>query len=269
MRHLCVFFFWMTITTSFAQVRKIPYGSPYSRLTVDLRSVDWRRDVYREVDLRDKNNTGLAYKDNDNNENLFERLFNLILTNKIKAYKFVLDGQESFDKNHVVDIKEVLDDFRIFYDEDSTGIKIDDFDMPTNEIRMYYIKEMMYHDVTNSMFGKTPLALCPVIIREDEDMGASKYPMFWVEYDDLFPYIQDLFIYPNSRNMIDRMSLADYFARNLYKGKVYRDFNISGDFSAWEETSDNDIIQKQRVTPDDEFIELKQRSFNIFRDSKK
>lgn len=252
MRHICFSFFWMALTlSSFGQARTVPYGTPYFWLTANHETVDWRRDVYREIDLMENANKGLAYKESADSENLFERIFRLLLTGKIKAYEFSLDGRESFDDSHIRDIKEILDDFHIFYDEDSTGVTVDDMDMPTDDVLMYYMKEMMFHDSSNSMFGKTPLALCPVLVKDDDEMGLSRYPMFWVTYDDLLPYLHDIYICPNRRNMIDRLPLADYFTRNMYDGRIYRDNSDAG-------------ISLDDETPDEELKILKGHSFNIF-----
>ena len=57
-------------------------------------------------------------------------------------------------------------------------------------MKSYYLKESAYYDQANSTFHIKPLALCPVMMREDDFGGeATKYPLFWVKYSDLEPFL--------------------------------------------------------------------------------
>ena len=81
--------------------------------------VVWRRDIYREIDLNKNANAGLYYpvEPMDKQVNLFTYVFKLALNGYIPVYEYRLDGNESFTDSARVDMKTVLDNYHIFYEE--------------------------------------------------------------------------------------------------------------------------------------------------------
>ena len=73
------------------------------------------------------------------------------------------------------------------------------------------------------------MALCPIMKRED-DFGdaATPYPLFWVKYDDLAPFLSKQTIMTSNLNNAAVMSVDDYFTKNMYKGKIYKTNNMQG-----------------------------------------
>ena len=57
-------------------------------------------------------------------------------------------------------------------------------------MKSYYLKETNYFDQNTGTFHRKVLALCPIMKRED-DFGdaATPYPLFWVRYEDLAPFL--------------------------------------------------------------------------------
>ena len=64
------------------------------------QEVDWRRDIYRTLNLEAEENATLYYpvEPMGKSVNLFTLLFRLILSEDITAYKYNLDGYESFSE---------------------------------------------------------------------------------------------------------------------------------------------------------------------------
>ena len=62
--------------------------------------VVWRRDVYRTLDLTKDANAALYYpvEPRGRQVNLFTYVFRLMLTGRVNAYTYNLDGVESFEK---------------------------------------------------------------------------------------------------------------------------------------------------------------------------
>lgn len=90
-------------------------------------------------------------------------------------------------------------------------------------MKAYYIKESTYFDQRTSTFHTKVLALCPIMTRDDDfGDGGTKYPLFWVRYDDLAPYLAKQQIMTSNLNNAAVMSVDDYFVRNQYKGKSTR-----------------------------------------------
>ena len=198
--------------------------------------VVWRRDVYRELDLNDDANAGLYYPTEPvgTQMNLFTYLFKLIMAGPrhggIAAYSYdVNSGNERFDESQRIQPLKFLDDYHIFYERGDRGVHIDDSDIPSAEVKGYFIKESAYFDQVSATFHTKVQAICPVMYREDDfGDGVTKYPLFWVKYDDLAPFLSKQTIMTSNLNNAATMSLDDYFTTNAYRGKIYKTTNMLG-----------------------------------------
>ena len=199
---------------------------------VDMpENVVWRRDIYREIDLNKDANGGLYYpvEPMDREVNLFTYIFKLALNNYIPVYEYRLDGNESFSDSARVKMKTVLDNYHIFYEEKDGKLRVENSDIPSAEVKLYYLKESAYFDQANSSFHRKVLSLCPVMLREDDFGGeASKYPLFWVKYSDLEPYLSRQTVMTSNLNNAATMSMDDYFTLNRYEGTIYKTNNMMG-----------------------------------------
>ena len=212
--------------------------------------VVWRRDIYRELDLNDNANAGLYYpvEPVGNQMNLFTYIFKLMMTGKIQVFQYRMDGNESFAAADRVQPKAFLDNYHIYYEKQDNGrIKLDNSDIPSSEVKAYYIKESSYFDQRSATFHTKVLALCPIMTRDDDfgDAG-TKYPLFWVKYDDLAPYLAKQQIMCSNLNNAATMSVDDYFVRNQYKGKIYKTNNMLGKTLAQYCPSDSAMAKEQK-----------------------
>ena len=220
--------------------------------------VAWRRDIYREIDLTNEANAGLYYPVEPIGQqmNLFTYIFKLVLRRAVPAYEYRLDGNEVFDEASKINLKSFLDNYHIYYERTDRGTHIDDSDIPSREVTAYYIKESTYYDDHNAMFHTKVLALCPILKRED-DFGdaATSYPLFWVRYDDLAPYLTKQTIMTSNLNNAATMSVDDYFTMNKYSGKIYKTNNMLGqtlaqmvspksDFGNMDEAAGDSLLAK-------------------------
>ena len=193
--------------------------------------VVWRRDIYREVDLTQDANGGLYYpvQPVGREMNLFTYIFKLVQNGYIPAYEYRLDGNEVFSDSAKVDFKTLLADHSIFYEEREGKVHVDNSDIPSSEVTMYYLKECAYYDQGNSTFHRKVLALCPIMLREGDFGGeATKYPLFWVKYSDLEPFLSRQTVMTSSLNNAATMSMSDYFTMTKYSGKIYKTNNMLG-----------------------------------------
>ena len=211
--------------------------------------VVWRRDIYRQLDLTQDANACLYYPVEavGSQVNLFTYIFKLMMTGNIKAYEYRLDGNEVFTDDAQVKLKAFLDNYHIFYERTDKGIYIDNSDIPSREVTAYYLKESVYFDRRSATFHTKVLALCPIMKRED-DFGdaATAYPLFWVKYEDLAPFLVKQTIMTSSLNNAAVMSMDDYFAKNLYRGKIYKTNNLLGKTLAQYCTTDSALAKEQR-----------------------
>lgn len=212
--------------------------------------VVWRRDIYRELDLNEDANAPLYYpvEPLGSQVNLFTYIFKLMMQGRIKAYQYKLDGNESFNADDVVKPKTFLDNYHIYYEKDVQGrTHLDNSDIPSKEVKSYYIKETTYYDQHTATFHTKVLALCPIMTRDDDfGDGGNKYPLFWVKYDDLAPFLSKQQIMTSNLNNAATMSIDDYFLRNLYKGKIYKTNNMLGKTLAQYCSSDSAMSKEQK-----------------------
>lgn len=114
-------------------------------------------------------------------------------------------------------------------------------------MKSYYIKESSFFDQRSATFHTKVLALCPIMTREDDfGDGGTKYPLFWVKYDDLAPYLTRQQVMTSNLNNVVVMSIDDYFARNQYKGKIYKTNNLLGQTLSQYCTTDSAMAKEQK-----------------------
>jgi gliding motility associated protien GldN len=226
---------------SFPTVQKMP------------EDVVWRRDVYRELDLTQDANAGLYYpvEPLGSQVNLFTYLFKLIMMGPtrggVAAYKYTLDGNEDFSEANRVKPLEFLKDNDIYYERTDRGVHIDDADIPSKEVKAYYVKESAYYDQGTATFHTKVVALCPVMMREDDfGDGTTRYPLFWVKYEDLEPKLAKQTLMTSNLNNAATMSVADFFTMHHYQGKIYKTNNMLGQTLSQYCKTDSALTKEQR-----------------------
>ncbi len=215
--------------------------------------VVWRRDIYRELSLEEKDNAGLYYPPEPvgNEMNLFTYMFKLMMRGPknggIPAYEYRIDGQEVFNDSARIKPLQFLDNYHIYYERVNGRVRLDNSDIPSREVKGYYIKESAYYDQANSTFHTKVVALCPIMSREDDfGDGATKYPLFWVLYDDLAPFLSKQTIMTSDINNAATMSLDDFFTKNHYRGKIYKTTNMLGKTLAQYCENDSAMSREQQ-----------------------
>ena len=193
------------------------------------QEVDWKREIYRSLNLENEKNASLYYpvEQIGNNCNLFTFLFNNILKGNITAYKYNLDGIEQFTEENIVSPVDLLDNYRIYYEEKDGELIVGKSDIPSAEVLSYYIKESHYYDQRTGTYGKQVTAICPVLHRSGE-FGAevTKYPMFWLNYDEISPLLAQQNVMSSSLNNVMSMSIDDFFRKGHYDGEIYKTVNM-------------------------------------------
>jgi len=231
--------------------------------------VVWRRDIYREIDLNEEENAGLydPVEPQGKRLNLFTYVFKLALSGYIPVYEYNLDGNEVLEASAKVDMKSILDNYHIMYEEQQGKLKVDNSDIPSPEVKMYYLKECAYYDQANSSFHIKPIAFCPVMVREDDFGGeAAKYPLFWVKYSEVEPYLSRQAIKTSDVNDAAQMNMDDYFTLNKYKGKIYKTANRLGKTLAQVAGGDSAKYSSEQLRIEAELEAFRQ---NLFGDKAK
>ena len=260
----CAAFLVLTASAQPAARRSSQHRSPANAITTRAQisfptaapmqeDVVWRRDIYRELKLTEDANAGLYYpvEPVGSQMNLFTYIFKLMMNGPnrggIAAYNYRMDGNEMFTDSARVKPLQFLDNYHIFYERTDHGIRLDNSDIPSGEVKGYYLKESAYYDQGTSTFHRKVVALCPIMYREDDfGDGEVKYPLFWVRYDDLAPFLSKQIIMTSNLNNAATMSVDDYFTMNLYQGKIYKTTNMLGKTLAQYCPTDSAMAAEQK-----------------------
>ena len=202
------------------------------RLTQEIGNARWTRVIYRQLDLMKEENAPLYYPTRPMNGqmNLFSTIFQLLGEGKVKAYEY-LDGYEEFTDDRLIKFKDLLDRFYILYEEvpgrrgEEPTFVINESDIPSADVRSYYVKEAWYFDQNNSMFDVKILAICPILTSVG-DMGETTMPMFWLPYENIRPYINTAYIMTSNLNNAMTFTLDDYFRRRMFEGDIIKTQNL-------------------------------------------
>ena len=206
----------------------------YEKEALSPADIPWNRIIYRSLDLKKEKNLPLYYPEEstEEQENLFRLIIKLLAEGQIVVYEY-LDGREIFNEKYQANVKETLDRFHIIYEESTsqTGRKvkytIDPSDVPANEVLSYYIKEKWVFDQRNSGVKCEIEAICPILHRTDDFGGeAIKYPMFWVKYSDIRPYMAQQYILTSSENNVRNYTFDDFFKLRMFEGEIYKTMNL-------------------------------------------
>ena len=224
------------------QQRQSPANSITTRAQISFpttapmeEDVVWRRDIYRELKLTEDANAGLYYPTEPvgSQMNLFTYIFKLMMSGPnrggIAAYNYRMDGNEIFTDSARIKPLQFLDNYHIFYERTDHGIRLDNSDIPSGEVKGYYLKESAYYDQGTATFHRKVVALCPIMYRED-DFGDGEVKT----------------IMTSNLNNAATMSVDDYFTMNLYKGKIYKTTNMLGKTLAQYCPTDSAMAAEQK-----------------------
>lgn len=195
--------------------------------------LSYMKEVYRRIDLEKGPNAALYYPEDvlDGQENLFRVILKLVVDGKIPAYEY-LDGREIFTDQYKVNVADMLNRFDIYAQpakgstERNPKFVIEEADVPTNQVLNYYIIEKWEFDRRSNAMKTTVEAICPVLNRYGDFGGETRYPMFWVKFDALRPYLAQQYVFISDDNNKPQYSLDDYFNLGLYDGEIYKTRNL-------------------------------------------
>ncbi len=194
----------------------------------------WQKVIYRQIDLTKDQNMALYYPEEptENQESLFRILMKLVTSGQVEAYEY-LDGREVFSDQYKVNVRDMLDRFHIIYKEGKGSteknpkFEIEESDIPSNEVLTYYVIENWEFNSNDNKMKDRVVAICPVLHRTDDFGGEPiRYPMFWVKFNDLRPYLTKQSIFIDDDNNLAKYNYDDYFQLGMYKGEIYKTKNL-------------------------------------------
>ena len=195
--------------------------------------LQYMREIYRQIDLSKDQNTPLYFPEDiiDGQKNLFRTILELVVSGKVPAYEY-LDGREVFTDKYQLKVNDMLDRFGIYYttgkghSDRNPNYVIEEADVPTTQVLNYYIIEKWEFDKRTHRMRTRVEAICPVLNRTGDFGGEAKYPMFWVKYDQLRPWLAQQYVFLPDDNNLPQYSLDDYFNLGMYDGEIYKTKNL-------------------------------------------
>ncbi len=206
----------------------------YEETPMSDADLSWMKVVYRQLDLNNDKNAALYYPEEptENQESLFRIIMRLLANNQVAAYEY-LDGREVFTDQYRIKVKDMLDRFHVLYTdakgstEKNPKFVIEESDVPANEVLSYYLLERWVFDSRSNRMKTVIDAICPVLHRAGDFGGeAVKYPMFWIKFDALRPYLTQQYIFVDDDNNLAKYTYDDFFQLTMYEGDIYKTRNL-------------------------------------------
>lgn len=226
--------------------------------TQNVSNASWMREIYRYLDITEGRNAALSYpvQPLGDRMNLYTMIFKLMAAGNLTAYDY-LDGREIFTDEYKVNFQDVLERLNIPIQQEGTSFSYNDYDIPSNDIIGYYLKEAWYFDRTGAVNDVKIVAICPVLrLVDDYGIGADRQPQFWIPYENLRPYAVRLPVMVSDMNNVVAKTVDDFFRMRLYDGEIYKTGNMA-----------NKILAEIYKTPEElkaaqERIEAELTAFN-------
>lgn len=214
--------------------------------------LSYMKEVYRKLELDKGSNAALYYPEDviEGQENLFRIIFNQVVNGNLPAYEY-LDGKEIFTDQYKVNVGDLLERFDIYFqqgkgsNEKNPKFIIEEADVPAGQVKNYYILEKWTFDTRSNVMKTTIEAVCPVLNRYGDYGEETKYPMFWVKFDSLRPFLVNHFVFVNDDNNLPEYSLDDFFSLGLYDGEIYKTRNLRNLSMSQMYTDEDDMKRAQ------------------------
>ena len=225
-----------------------------SVVTIQHRTEDvvWRRDIYRIVDMRQKQNYQLYFpvEPDDptymslyrlivdavqNGMTIFRRservlkpvlsMDNIVPRNEIKD-QFMVGGIGELDRedetSYVLNYDSIADTFSFQPYNYNTYVR--------NQLK-YLLYEVIFFDKSTSRMYRKIVALAP--LQPDQASGDEETPAefmrtsvkFWILYDQLRPYLASHYMIP-SQNEAKRVTFEEFFEKRLFSSYIVGEGNI-------------------------------------------
>ena len=225
------------------------------QLNRDIGNARWLRIITRELDMLKEKNAPLYYPTTAvrGEGNLFNTIFKLAVEGTLPIYENPFSGNEVFDDDHILDIKTgLLDPYEIMYEtirgQGGEAFIINEVDIPSELVKAFYVKEAWYFDQNNSVYDVKILALCPLIGMYSDFGEQQRAGMFWVQYEDIRPYVSNKPIMISNINNARTYTIDDYFRRRMYDGEIVKAENLMNlPINAYSESPEAAQLERERI----------------------
>jgi len=221
-----------------------------------LREADvlWKKRIWREIDIRQKQNMAFRYPGDDNTGGgmFIEILIDAVKKGKVKAYSTVDDRFTSaLTKEQILegltgkpDTIPVVDPIT-----GETSYKIIQRDFNPDMVTKFRLKEDWIFDRNLGRMVVRIIGLAPLkdIYNEDGSFRAST-PMFWLYYPELRDLLVQYEVY-NPENDVARMNWDEFFENRFFSSYIVKESNpFDNTFNAMGLQGTDALYEGQRVS---------------------
>jgi gliding motility associated protien GldN len=216
----------------------IPNKTPVPYAYIREADVMWAKDIYRIIDLKQKQNLMLYYPTRPINDryNLVQLILWGIDNEGIRAFS-IDDPKNEFtiplDRTKIDEAfgagEEVIKRPDILTGElkDTTIIN----ERRTDEVKQILVKEKWFFDRNHSVMNVRIVGLCPIrVYNRVDDQGLPtdiimKRQTFWVYFPEIRPLLARHEIF-NENNDAQRISYDDYFMQRRFDSYIFAESNV-------------------------------------------
>ena len=194
-----------------------------------IREADvlWKKRVWREIDVREKQNIGFRYTGDENTGGgmFIEILIDAIKRGKIVAYSTFDDRfTQKLTKDQVME-KLIPKDDTLPIEDPITGqttLKIIKHDFKPEEITRFRVKEDWIFDRNVGKMVVRIVGLAPVKDQYGDDGGyKGSYALFWLYYPDIRTTLSAYEVYSPS-NEVYRYTWDEFFESRQFSSKIFK-----------------------------------------------
>jgi gliding motility associated protien GldN len=217
---------------AYDKVAHISKAMPWQTLRED--DVMWKKRVWREIDVRQKQNMPFIYPGDENTGGgtFIEILIDAVKKGKIMAYSNMDERfTTAFTKDQIMDVLVGKPD-TVYIENLETGereMKVSRTEFDPNSITKFRIKEDVIFDRNLGRKVTRIIGLAPLLDKKSssgEFIGNS--PFFWLYYPDIRDVLAQYEVF-NPENDVARMTWDDYFEGRFFASYIYK---ISNPFDA-------------------------------------
>jgi gliding motility associated protien GldN len=216
----------------------IPNKAPVPYAYVREADVMWAKDIYRIIDLKEKQNMPLYYPRKPINDryNLVELILWGIDNEGIRAF-----SQDDPKNEFTVPLDRAKVDealgagtVTIKKPDINTGLMTDTTiqnDRKTDEVKQIMVKEKWFFDKNLSTMNVRIVGICPIrVYNKTDDQGLPtesiiKQKTFWVYFPEIRPLLSRHEIF-NNNNDAQRISFDDYFMQRRFNSYIFAESNV-------------------------------------------
>lgn len=228
-------------------------SNPVAWQPIREADVMYKKRVWREIDIREKQNQAFRYPGDENTGGgyFIEILLDAVKKGKIKAYSTFDDRfTTAMTKQEVMDQMTGKDDSTLVTDV-ATGeqhVQITHKDFDPDLIIKYRIKEDWIFDRNQGRMVVRIIGIAPIIAKIDPTTGESRgqAALFWIYYPEARQALAQYEVF-NPDNDVQRLTWDDFFENRFFSSYIIKASNAFDEYISNQHPGIESLYEAQRL----------------------